>query len=346
VNARDIDVAIVGAGIIGCLIAARITESHPSWAVTVVERDAVGSGASRRSAGVHFPRGTSPRVRTMSEHSARYYDSLVSSQPSLPIYPLPMVVHSSDAERLHETYLAEAHLARAAGGHSWNGGGSHYADVAAIAAAVGYRLRPHVCFREGVGVVSITPDDDAVDVTLSTGETLRAGVAILAPGPWIDAEPWRALTAPLGLRVKKIVALHIAGRPERHDPLTVFDDDDSFLLPVHHRGHWLFSYTCTEWDVNPDHLDGALSEGDLAPALAALRRHAPHMVPRVSGGRVFCDAFSVERQPVVTRLDAAGRVVFAGAASGAGYRLAPAIAAEAADLLTLIEGETRDRQYL
>jgi hypothetical protein len=38
-------------------------------------------------------------------------------------------------------------------------------------------------------------------------------------------------------------------------------------------------------------------------------------------GRVFCDAFSRTGEPVV--LDRAGRVVFAGAANGSGYRLAP-----------------------
>jgi glycine/D-amino acid oxidase-like deaminating enzyme len=52
-----------------------------------------------------------------------------------------------------------------------------------------------------------------------------------------------------------------------------------------------------------------------------------------NSGRVFCDAYSPDRQPVIRPLDAAGRIVFAGAAGGSGYRLAPAIASETADVL-------------
>jgi glycine/D-amino acid oxidase-like deaminating enzyme len=64
---------------------------------------------------------------------------------------------------------------------------------------------------------------------------------------------------------------------------------------------------------------------------------------------VFCDAYSPDREPVVRALDAGARLIFAGAASGSGYRLAPAIAAECTDLLTtglLTTGATRDYQYL
>jgi glycine/D-amino acid oxidase-like deaminating enzyme len=50
---------------------------------------------------------------------------------------------------------------------------------------------------------------------------------------------------------------------------------------------------------------------------------------------VFCDAYTPDRTPLVSALDSAGRVVFAGGANGSGYRLAPAIAAETVDLLDL-----------
>ncbi|GAA3079868.1 hypothetical protein GCM10020000_77090 [Streptomyces olivoverticillatus] len=44
--------------------------------------------------------------------------------------------------------------------------------------------------------------------------------------------------------MKKVVALHVEQRPRPDDGVIVFEDADAFLLPVHHRGHWLFSYTC------------------------------------------------------------------------------------------------------
>ena len=46
----------------------------------------------------------------------------------------------------------------------------------------------------------------------------------------------------------------------------VFEDEDAFLLPVASRGHWLFSYTCTEWDVDPDALTGGVSAANLGAA--------------------------------------------------------------------------------
>jgi glycine/D-amino acid oxidase-like deaminating enzyme len=57
------------------------------------------------------------------------------------------------------------------------------------------------------------------------------------------------------------------------------------------------------------------------------------MADSARSGRVFCDAYSADREPLVRALDEEGRLVFAGAANGSGYRLAPAIAAEAAHLL-------------
>src|SRR5205823_2373440 len=141
--------------------------------------------------------------------------------------------------------------------------------------------------------------------------------------------------APLGARVKKVVALHIDRQPAIADRVVVFQDEDAFLLPLRDRGHWLFSHTCRDWDVDPDAPSAGLSESDLTAALDSLRRWAPALAERCGSGRVFCDAYSGTGEPRVRALDPDGRIVFAGAANGSGYRLAPAIAAEAADLLQL-----------
>ncbi|MEU3772455.1 FAD-dependent oxidoreductase [Streptomyces sp. NPDC032472] len=167
----------------------------------------------------------------------------------------------------------------------------------------------------------------------STGETLSAAKAVLAPGPWLADPAWRSLVEPLGARVKKIVALHVDKAPQAHAGAVVFEDQDAFLLPLHHRGHWLFSCTSQEWDVEPDDIAAGLSAADLAQAHAVLERYAPGLSAHTASGRVFCDAYSPAREPLVRALDDSARVIFAGAANGSGYRLAPAIAAEAADHL-------------
>ncbi|MDT1000338.1 FAD-binding oxidoreductase, partial [Pseudomonas aeruginosa] len=72
---------------------------------------------------------------------------------------------------------------------------------------------------------------------------------------------------------------------------------------------------------------------NLDEAQAVLRRYAPDLADRLRSGRVFCDAYSPSREPIVAKIGGGGRIIFAGAANGSGYRLAPAIAAETLSLL-------------
>jgi D-arginine dehydrogenase len=259
------------------------------------------------------------------------------------------VAAGSRAPELAGTYLEQACLTRTdrvpnaavtipPGAGAWTLQGAQYADVHALTQAYARDLRPHAKVREGLQVTGVATTGDGAAVRLGSGETLRADRVVLAPGPWVHRPAWEALLAPLGLRVKKIAALHVELPPGPDDHVVYFPAEDAFLLPLAHRGHWLFSYTCPEWDVDPDPpADGlhGLSAGNLAEAHACLRRYAPALVEHCTSGRVFCDAYSPDREPVVRTLEATGRIVFAGAANGSGYRLAPAIASEAADLLHL-----------
>ncbi|MDT5043238.1 MAG: hypothetical protein QOE51_4223 [Actinoplanes sp.] len=344
----DVDVAVIGAGIVGCLAARTISACAPEFSVVVLDRDAVGSGASRRSAGLHLPRGATARVRRMARSSQYYYERLAEAVPALPIHPVRMSVLASTASapRLRETYLDSARLTPAAdvpggdvqvpdGMACWSGGGSQYADVGALTEALARELRRHVDIREGVAVAAVDAADDHVVLRLSTGEALTARRVVLAPGPWHAGPAWRDLVAPLGARVKRVVALHIERPPTADDPVVVFDDEDAFLLPLADRGHWLYSYTCTDWDVDPDAPAYGLSPADVERARECLSRYAPKLLDQCTSGRVFCDAYSRTGEPQVQALGDAGRVVFAGAANGSGYRLAPAIASQAADLLHL-----------
>jgi D-arginine dehydrogenase len=346
------DVTVVGGGIIGCLVAAEVLARAPGSRVVVLERDAVGSGASRRSAGLHFPRGATERVRRMSAFSQSFYEKLRLHDPQLPIRPLTMHVLSSDASHLEQTYLAAAGLTRTtglpsdlvaapAGAQVWKGKGCQYADVGALTEALARTLRPHIGVREGTEATGIEPGSSKVTLRLSTGEAMASSKVVLAPGPWVGDPAWRSLVEPLGVRVKKVVALHIDRAPEEDDGAIVFEDDDAFLLPVHHRGHWLFSYTCRDWHVEPDRLTGGMSRANLDEALSCLAVYAPALAAHATSGRVFCDAYSPTREPLVRTLSDR-HVVFAGAANGSGYRLAPAIADEAAGLLGITSSGRRN----
>jgi glycine/D-amino acid oxidase-like deaminating enzyme len=340
-------IAVVGAGIVGCLVAREIQERDPSANVIVIDRDGVGSGASRRSAGLHFPRGASGRVRRMTAYSQTWYGRLRQADPAVPIYPLDLsVIAGTDrTDELHRAYLPSASLTPAVipndqvlvpdDAQAWTAQGCQYADVYGLSLHLSRALRQSARFQEGLAVTGVTSTPDGVRLGLHSGDEIVADRVVLAPGPWIGAPAWRDLVAPHAVRVKKVVALHIEQRPSRHDPCIVLHDEDAFLLPMTHRGHWLFSYTCQEWDVDPDRLtDGLLAE-DLAQARDTLARYAPALAVHCTSGRVFCDAYTTDREPLVRTLDPAERIVFAGGGNGSGYRLGPAIAAETVDLLDL-----------
>ncbi|MDQ0779965.1 glycine/D-amino acid oxidase-like deaminating enzyme [Streptomyces aurantiacus] len=337
---------VVGAGVLGCMVAREILAADPTASVTVVDRDLVAGGASRRSAGLHFPRGAEPEVRRLAAESQRYYAELAAERPGLPIHPLGMTVvapRSAEA-RLREVYLPEADLRPAdsvpdgitlpEGAAAWTGDGCQYADVPALTQALAADLRPRAEFLEGVTVTGVASDTDGVRLSLGTGATLTAERMVLAPGPWLAAKAWRHLVEPLGVRVKKIVALHIEEPPTERDGAIVLQEEDAFLLPYRQRGHWLFSYTCAEWDVDPDTVEPGLTPTHLADARKLLERYAPRLAGRGVSGRVFCDAYTTDGVPLVRPVTDDGRVVFAGAASGSGYRLAPAVARRAVRLLS------------
>lgn len=337
-----VDLAIVGGGVIGALVAHEAVAAFPDVTIAVLERGLIGQGASSRSAGVHFPRGATARVRSMTEHSHRVWERL-ATELDLPIREVDAtVVATGDADAISTTYLrlgdetAPADPARGwaapPGARAWTLQGCHYADVQGVAGRILARLRDHVTVLEGTEVTKLSSDGEH-RLTLGQGSELLARRVVLAPGPWIAHPAWADLVAPLGLRVKKVVATHLESSPAPDDPLTIFHDEDAFLLPLHGRGHFLFSYTCDRWDVAPDDVDLVLERSDLDDARAVLGLFAPDLVARCNSGRVFCDAYSPRREPVVAELRPG--LVFAGAASGSGYRLAPAIAAETVAALDL-----------
>lgn len=339
-------IAIVGGGIVGCLIARELLKSAPDAQVSMIERDLVGQGASLRSAGLHFPLGRTESVRRMSAFSQRFYSALQQQDPSIPIYDvkLSVLAPQDGFEGLRVNFLAEATLAQRAlnpneevkvpeGFGSWDVVGCQYADVYGLVQYFARSLRKKVELLEGTDVRGMVSAESGVQLSLSTGETMSFDRVVLAPGPWLNAPAWRELLKPLGGRIKKIVALHINQSPAETDRASLFLLEDAFILPVRSRGHWLYSYTCQEWDVEPDKVVTGVSERHVAEARSILENYAPELASARFSGRVFCDAYSINGEPDVRLVDEHQRVLFAGMGNGSGYRLAPAIASQTVKLL-------------
>ncbi|WP_349369843.1 FAD-dependent oxidoreductase [Salinarimonas sp.] len=338
------DVVVVGGGVVGWMVAHRLAAAA-DLGVTVIDRDLVALGASARSAGMHFPTGRTEVVREMAHASQIFYETFAAARPALRWRRVRMRVHAPTAEpRWLERFTRQSRVrpARDAGPvvpsrperSAFDVDGANHADVGQLARTLATELHGRVARIEGVGVATITERDDGIAFGLTTGDTLLARAAVLAPGPWAASPPFAPLTEPLGVRTKRIVALHVAAPVAAEDAAELLIAEDAFLLPIPWLGAWLFSYTCEDWDVDPDACVGGVAPAHLAEATALLHGLAPSFVDRVRGGRVFCDAYSPDRAPLVAPVGAGGRMLFVGACNGSGYRLAPAIAQAAVERLT------------
>ncbi|MCX8957641.1 NAD(P)/FAD-dependent oxidoreductase [Erwinia psidii] len=344
------DIAIVGGGILGSTIARELINNYPKLTIAVIDKKLSGAGASFYSAGVHFPRGGSEKVRKMSAYSHDYYQSLIND--GAPIYPLAMelITESGNRPRVEEKYLPLVgfhqlancssdiiDLTAAAGDdlRVLKGNGANYANVFALVNYYMHSLRDNIDYLEGTEVESIQRDTNGYLLSLRSGVNLHARQTIVVPGPWVNHPLCHKALSASGIRVKKIVAAHINVTPTEQAPLIVFDEEDAFLLPCHHRKQWLFSYTCKEWDVDPETIR-ALTAADLANARDTLAKYAPALADQIHDGRVFCDAYSPGSEPTVIRAN--DGVIYAAGCNGSGYRLAPAIAAEVIHLMLHLSG--------
>src|SRR5579859_842754 len=186
-GAGEVDIAVAGAGIIGCMVAWELASRSAGASIAVLDSAMVGGGATWRSAGLDFPRGGTERVREMSAFSQDQYRSLKGSRPELPIYPVGMLV-LAEGDTAPAGYLPSALLTRddrlpagidlPAGVTAWRGSGCMYADVPAVALALANELRGRgdgvdrfgrVLFREATGVTGLELKRDHVRLRLGTG---------------------------------------------------------------------------------------------------------------------------------------------------------------------------------
>lgn len=209
-----------------------------------------------------------------------------------------------------------------------------FAVIAAArrAAERGARLVPHTVVEE------VAPDGDGVTVR-TADRTYRVRHAVVAAGPWTA----RLLPRYAGrLSVRRIVmtwfraADPAAYAPDRF-PIFIREDAgfDVFGIPTLDGGSVKIALTDTYGEVGePEQLDHDVPPADLetvsraaATCLTGLHDH-PH---RVS---VHMDGYTPDRHPVVGPVPGLDNVTVLGAFSGHGFKMSPAIAESAVDLVT------------
>ena len=123
-----------------------------------------------------------------------------------------------------------------------------------------------------------------MELATADGRAIAARRAMLAPGPWALRGPAGELARGAGVRIKKVVALHLDLCPGR----TIRSSTSSTPTPSCCRcrrapAHWLFSFTCQVWDYAPEG-SHRITEEDRENGLAMLARYCPAFAAQCTGG--------------------------------------------------------------
>ena len=347
------DLMVVGGGIVGAMTGHFASIDHPRWRIGVVDRSLGSMGATGHSAGLDLPYGQTAAKRRQSAVSRRLYAELRRTLPGLPLFELPLLFVVSAARRAELEEGLAAGVPRDATGEEIDRLGAAipelrlpegmqvvagcpggYGDAGVVARTLLANLRRSsaAAIWEGTEVREVRPIDGHFVLSTADGRQVEAARVVVATGPWMRQGPAAEAASAVGLKTKKIVALHVDRAPRGGEPIVYFFDDDAFLLPLADRGHWLFSFSCQTWDVEPTGPEMTISSEDRRHGLQVLARYCPAWPSLTHSGRVFCDAYSPDRTPIAHRM--APNLVLAGGCSGSGFRLAPALAQEALTLLS------------
>jgi glycine/D-amino acid oxidase-like deaminating enzyme len=347
------DLIIVGAGIIGATAFYLARAQRPDWRVLLLDRSLMGKGASSYSAGLDFPYGRTPWQKQLSAASQKMYLDFKQRLPHLAFHRLPFVgivrkenyvqvaarftcdsIHAADVAERKELFSVLPGLQVRddqeilVGAH----GAIGFVDrVIASLVKDGCDSPCGECW-EGVAVTGLRQVDGVHEVDCGDGRHIQSQRVMVATGPWLLSGPESDHVKAAGVRIKKVAALHVLREPPANSPIVYFFDEDAFLLPVIEGKKWILSFTSREWDCSPDAGNLYIKPEERAEALSILERYCPAWLPDCCSGRVFCDAYSSDWAPMV-RSTKQG-VVIAGACSGAGFRIAPAIAQTALDLFS------------
>ncbi|RBL92031.1 NAD(P)/FAD-dependent oxidoreductase [Chitinophaga flava] len=336
------DLVIVGGGYAGAWLSYFAARECPDWNVLLLDRKNLGSGASYYSADLDFPNNATPTHKRLSSESRALIAAAQAGIPDLPIAGLP-------AFAIGDTDTQLAQLAESEGGvpveeemyvsgfrfrkaYQWQRKGvraQRAVDKTTISKLMGQAMQNTSVFVNHQTEVTNIMAGPAGNEVFYSNKSVQARYVITAVGPWILQAPWINEDIHAAVRIKKVVAFELRLPPAPDDTLIYMVNEGAFLLPQPEAGQWLFSITSTEWDCRPVTGELKISADDRATAQRILGKYVPELLPFLSDGRVFCDAYPVCGHPGVFKLNEEGTHLFAGGGSGSGFRLSPAIAYEA-----------------
>jgi sarcosine oxidase len=202
----------------------------------------------------------------------------------------------------------------------------------ALAIAAGAEL------RSGIRVRAIEPRGAGVRILLD-GETIEAGQAVVAAGPWAAQ-----LLPRLGVRLRvtrQVIAWLAPHEPEPFAPGRF----PVFLLESEHGMHYGFpldpdggmklaKHHHRDQTVDPDAVEPALTRDDEDAIRSALAAHLPGANGPVRAAKTCLYTMAPDGHFIIDRLPDAPQILLASACSGHGFKFAGVIGEILADLVS------------
>ena len=342
-----VDIAIIGAGIVGVMAAQKVLQKNPDASVLHLEQALSGSGATRFSAAFAPLFGRNDAVLDMAVKSRHDYERLRQALPTLPMHEIPSYWIANEANLAKYNKKLDQSCTEIGSDTDWQSdvmrstGFSRSPEHTLLTHSIGsYSLpvdflnvliaelnrHPHYALRQCLQLTDIKEHPDGYQVTTSYVNTYQAKRVLIAMGPWFRDSPFVHAFDPMDIRLKKVMAFHIHQKPMNNARAIFYCDHDAFLLPIKQAGMWLYSYTCEEWDSKPDCNTLPINQKNLTTAKDVLQQIAPDFVSACAGGSSFCDTYTHCTTPIVQKSFVGDNMVVITGTGGSGFRLAPALA--------------------
>ncbi len=348
-------ILILGGGVVGMAATSVLLARSRRVSVTVLERSAIGEGASQYAGAMDIPYFRNRFQRELVTASWAWHETHNAGSNAYR-HAVPMVWYSRtncDLQSSMTTPLAEQPLDDAP---AWcvpadtrvQYGPAFVIDsllwCRSLASEVRKSGRCEVI--ENAEVASLAPDASGrLRVNCADGRCFVGDHVLLALGPWVLGWNQRLATwaSKRQLRTKRVFGLNVEIRNGCGAALG-WPDADFYLHPAptgHSAGAYHLSLRHDEWDVDPDSPHQMVDE-----VLERCARLLDQLLGSgswcMTGHRVFVDTYTPDFQAVVEPCTNFGAdVTIATATHGSGVRMAPGIAELVADRVLSRLGQDR-----
>ena len=359
---KTTDVVVIGGGIVGVCVAHALA-LRGVRRVTLLEKDALASGATGRSSALvrmHYTNEWDARLAWASfpvfAHWADvmggpdvftrtgflnlvapcYVEHLRKNVEMLQRIGINTCTLSPDDVRLLQPFLNVDDIGAAA----YEPDSGYVSPAEAVA---GFRRRAEelgVRVLQWTRVTRILRRGDRAAGVATTGGELEAGTVVVAAGAWAP-RLCQDVGVQLPARVKGVDTVLVERPPALARPHLAVADN---VLGTYYRPEsgslTIVGVPCQEWDLDPDAASTALPPSAAPEAARILTHRMPAMehATLLRGFRAF-DCYSADRHAIIDAVPGVEGLYLATGFSGSGFKIAPAVGTGLAELI--VDGQPK-----